>query len=426
METQKSQLFTSHIIFAFAFSIILIISLPLESGSDDISKLSSQLESIPDNQKAVTTTEIQSQKANKFTMPKCNLELNRTSLYNAGCWSYQTIKNELGTKNEPKSCDFNSIDPSTLIPASSIKREKILMIGFLTVEDHCHRRNTMRSTFLNTTKFSYRFLLDQPSDKILQENATFGDIVILNAKYSGRGVKFGEKLYNWLKYVKENFDSYTFIAKSDDDLFICEEKLIDDLKINVMQIELENNPKRWANLYYGWLWIVNRAFPDRKIERDNLESFYFKNCSANKNFCYNCKVKMDEFFVVLGKNLIDKILEKDYCHKEIYDNKDDCESHGLRFDADYGGASLGCWLKDIQRNQGYFDGEFPIVDAIKRNKLLVHYTDWVRDYRKVRQLYVKMDKDDYNFCNDHAIFHKANSEFIEYFYGKHKRLGDID
>ena len=46
METQKSQLFTSHIIFAFAFSIILIISLPLESGSDDISKLSNQLESI--------------------------------------------------------------------------------------------------------------------------------------------------------------------------------------------------------------------------------------------------------------------------------------------------------------------------------------------------------------------------------------------
>ena len=80
---------------------------------------------------------------------------------------------------------------------------------------------------------------------------------------------------------------------------------------------------------------------------------------------------------------------------------------------------------NIQRNQGYFDGEFPIVDTIKRNKLLVHYTDWVRDYRKVRQLYVKMDEDDYNFCNDHAIFHKANSEFIEYFYGKHKRLGGV-
>lgn len=70
-----------------------------------------------------------------------------------------------------------------------------VILGILTTPDRCNERALIRSTWGKYGAVDYRFLVDQPSEMILQENKTFGDIISLNANWSGKALRFGEKLY---------------------------------------------------------------------------------------------------------------------------------------------------------------------------------------------------------------------------------------
>ena len=61
--------------------------------------------------------------------------------------------------------------------------------------------------------FRYKFLLDNETPELLEEQAKYGDILFIESKYSGKAYRFGEKLYRWLKYAVEHFSDAELIVK---------------------------------------------------------------------------------------------------------------------------------------------------------------------------------------------------------------------
>ncbi|KAL3862576.1 hypothetical protein ACJMK2_008533 [Sinanodonta woodiana] len=80
----------------------------------------------------------------------------------------------------------------------------------------------------------YSLLLDNPTPEILSEFTTKQDIVFLNSSYSGYVVRFSEKKCTNGFVIKQ-------VAKMDDDVFLCVNKMIQRL----------SNLKH-RRLYYGW------------------------------------------------------------------------------------------------------------------------------------------------------------------------------
>jgi hypothetical protein len=110
----------------------------------------------------------------------------------------------------------------------------------------------------------------------------------------------------------------------DDDVVLCPRNLF--LFFNKTEI----NPKTYA----GWF---------HNIEQPNI--------SLHK--------RADECFVMLGSDLVARILSKEYCY---HNTKKTCDSLGQRFDTNYGGTSLGIWLSEING-----------VDVFPLNNVLQHF-----------------------------------------------------
>ena len=64
-------------------------------------------------------------------------------------------------------------------------------------------------------------MIDKWTDEWRAENDIFGDIVNVNASFSGYAQGYGEKLYNWYQYVAKNYPEGTIVGKTDDDFFGC-------------------------------------------------------------------------------------------------------------------------------------------------------------------------------------------------------------
>ena len=186
------------------------------------------------------------------------------------------------------------------------------MLGILTISSHSSLRNFIRKSWINDLpkNVCYKFLYDEQKD--IPENEQF-DGIPLKAKHKGRAVRFGEKLYRYYKYVNytQEFKDVKYVVKMDDDAILCPKKLFKYLS--------EKNLT--TKSYVGWF--------------HNMESW-------NSKVDYDHR--SDEMFVLLGRDLVNRIASKKYCDSE---ERKDCESLNQLYDTNYGGTSLGIWLSEM-------------------------------------------------------------------------------
>ena len=115
---------------------------------------------------------------------------------------------------------------AVLIPhARSINRRQPWgVVGILTTPGHRHLRDAQRRTFLSDrhgNNIIHRFLLDSPTPDTVAEHAQHNDIYFLHSAYQGKAVRFGEKLYLWLKHAHDAFPGASFYGRIDDDVYVC-------------------------------------------------------------------------------------------------------------------------------------------------------------------------------------------------------------
>jgi len=81
----------------------------------------------------------------------------------------------------------------------------------------------IRQTWGKSTRLNYRFLLDNTTPTLIEEQKTYTDILFLNSTFSDKAKGFGEKLDLWLRYAYRNFPNALLISKVDDDVYICDD-----------------------------------------------------------------------------------------------------------------------------------------------------------------------------------------------------------
>ncbi|CAC5404001.1 unnamed protein product [Mytilus coruscus] len=230
--------------------------------------------------------------------------------------------------------------------------QPLFVIGILTSDYTADRRAAQRKTWISTMvqyadklpfRIAYKFVFDRPSNASIHENYIYDDIVYLNVTHHGWAVKFGEKLFEWLKYVHTNYPDALIAAKMDDDVFLC----IPQLTARLYELL---SPK----LYYGW----------RRTTSNSPE--------------------IDEMFVVLGMDLIKRIVERKYC------GESECNNHNELVDRNFAHEALYIWLSI------YND-----VDTHADDKRIVMV--WRRkDREHVFAKHINIDS-----CVDNVLLHKA-------------------
>ena len=228
-----------------------------------------------------------------------------------------------------------------------------LVIGILSSSGHFDHRNSQRNTWISTLtnikhqlpfRITLKFLLDRPTSESMTEDNINKDIVYLNVTHSGRAIKFGEKMHVWLKYINRNYPDVVLGGKMDDDAFLCIPQIINRL------FELKS-----PTLYYGW----------------TSNDHWAKRTSIDK--------RMDEMFVVLGRDLIQRIAARTYCGKMK------CDIANQLVDTNYGGTSLGVWLSVYDDVHFHAD-----------NNIILHA-------KEITKHYIRTDA-----CSNHLIFHKSS------------------
>ena len=227
-----------------------------------------------------------------------------------------------------------------------------LVIGILSSSGHFDHRNSQRNTWISTLinikhqlpfRITLKCLLDRPTSESMTEDNINKDIVYLNVTHSGRAIKFGEKMHVWLKYINRNYPDVVLGGKMDDYAFLCIPQIINRL------FELKS-----PTLYYGW------TSNDPWAKRTSIDK------------------RMDEMFVVLGRDLIQRIAARTYCGKMK------CDIANQLVDTNYGGTSLGVWLSVYDDVHFHAD-----------NNIILHS-------KEIRKLYFRTDA-----CSNHLIFHKS-------------------
>jgi Galactosyltransferase len=217
-----------------------------------------------------------------------------------------------------------------------------------------YKRMAQRATWVKDAPLynvKVYFLIDRPDPGLDKEQALYGDLVYINATYSGRAVRFGEKLYLWYKLAHALHPDAAFVAKVDDDCVVCS---------NVMW------PFVWDHVtptsYLGWMHNYNKGFNKTNATEAGLQ--------------IGSHYRMDEFFVVVGQAIVERLAKRRYCHtiSKTCNNK-----KGL-IDTNFGGKSLALWLhpyrnllnvttlNDISQHPSL---QFPMV--LMKNRNPMHY-----------------------------------------------------
>ena len=84
------------------------------------------------------------------------------------------------------------------------------------------RRLAQRETWLLSSKFTHKYMIDEWTPEWEAENEIYGDIVSINATFHGYAVGFAEKLYHWYQHVRANYPKGSIVVKTDDDFYACE------------------------------------------------------------------------------------------------------------------------------------------------------------------------------------------------------------
>ena len=200
------------------------------------------------------------------------------------------------------------------------KMEVYGVVGILSSDDGIDRRQAQRDTWVKDSLREYPlkiyFLLDRETNETLKEQWEHSDIIFLNSTYSGRAVRFGEKLSNWYKMALEMHEDAEFVVKMDDDAVICTHQL--------------------------WPWVFQRIH--RKSYMGWLHGYPFiplrtaigDEPGVTEQQAYS---RMDELFLVLGKDHWERIAAREYCH-----DLTQCNKTTQLYDTNYGGSSLKYWL----------------------------------------------------------------------------------
>lgn len=194
-----------------------------------------------------------------------------------------------------------------------------LVIGVLTRVDDIEVRHAWRRTaFTRPHKgLKFVFLVDNSTSvNIVKEIEQFNDVAVLPTKEEGKGVMFGLKLYQWFRYASATYRSKLY-GKIDSDCFVCPDLIMKSL--------LKYKDK-WDRLYYGWF-------------HDGVGTNLYR---------------ADEFFVVLGSNLMHEILTAKYMNEK---------------NINFGGTSLMRWINNVkvQNNSR--------IDIVEGNSDLFTYHD---------------------------------------------------
>ena len=110
----------------------------------------------------------------------------------------------------------------------------------------------------------------------------------------------------------QNLRNVEFIVKMDDDAVLCPKQLFEYL----------DKKELTGKSYVGWFHQLDTW--TSKVDIDH---------------------RSDEMFVLLGRDLVARIVSKPYCEHRT---KKECESLGQLFDANWGGRSLGVWLSPMK------------------------------------------------------------------------------
>ncbi|XP_072023850.1 uncharacterized protein [Amphiura filiformis] len=247
---------------------------------------------------------------------------------------------------------------------STIDNRPLLVLGILSADLNSDFRNASRSTWLSTVsilqdtlpfRIIYKFLLDQPTNDTIVENDKYNDILFLNDTHQGRAVKFGYKLYVWYKYIYETYPEALLVAKLDDDVFLCVPQLLKRL-----------NELKSTKLYYGLAHENKKATPTGIA----------------------C---IDEMFVVVGKDLSERIARRKYCAEQ-------CNATIDLIDTNYGGSSLGSWLS-------IYDD----VDFQPDNNRIIHRPIG-RGLNSETSVLENIKPD---FCSKYVIHHKSSVQVMK-------------
>ncbi|XP_060064400.1 uncharacterized protein LOC132544768 [Ylistrum balloti] len=252
----------------------------------------------------------------------------------------------------------------------SIKRPRFVL-GMLTSHANTAYRDGQRSTWLSTVNMlqnqlpftiTYKFLIDRPTNETIIEQKVYNDIVFLNVTSQGRAVRFGEKLYVWFKYIYENYPDVLLGAKVDDDVFLC-----------VPQVFTRIDQLKSTKLYYGWTHGSGQKI--------------------------NTRTRMDEMFVVLGRELLERISKRKYCYGRR------CNPSIDLIDTNFGGTSLGSWLS-------IYDD----VDYRPDNNIIVHIIDNEEIKQNIKP----------NFCSKFILNHKSSVEIMKQLHEHNNRLTSLN
>ena len=200
-----------------------------------------------------------------------------------------------------------------------------VFLGILTVQAHTSLRKFIRNSWIKDLprNVCYKFLYDIPE---YIPNLEKFDGLSIDATYEGKGLRFGEKLYKFYSHVinSSSLRNVKYVVKMDDDVVLCPKQLFSYLskKINLKS-------------YVGWFHNMNTW--KSKVDYDH---------------------RSDEMFVLLGRDLIDRIVSQPYCKHET---KEQCDSLGQLYDTNFGGTSLATWLSTMND-----------VDAIPMNARFQH------------------------------------------------------
>ena len=138
-------------------------------------------------------------------------------------------------------------------------------------------RQAQRETWLQSTKFDYKYLPDSWSEELEDESEEYGDFVFLG-ETNGRG---GARLYKWLQFAVNNFPRTSLIGITNSDFYACS-----DLFSAVQEYDR-------PGMVFGWWHDRDPNWMDPRFP--------------------NTKQRPNEQFVVITWELAVEILKWPYC-----------------------------------------------------------------------------------------------------------------
>lgn len=296
-------------------------------------------------------------------------------------------------------------------------------------------RNLMRDYYklqaYNKSIYSYVFVFDRNED-VHEQDRIHNDFMVLNSTFTGRANHFGEKMYLFYKYSVVEFPNAKFIAKIDDDVLFCVAELYSNL------MSYPNNHL----IYYGWSHFsqsvnVKSKYEswgielNSKINNKTLNEFYLLSNLTHKS--YIMMSRMDEYFVVVGRGLVDRIVSRPLCSLRVSNESLHNELIGLTIakclielkisatsnivpliDLNSGGTSLAVWLslyRDVNFIPKNKDGFIHYKLSRNIHKAAIS-TSLLQQCQNCQFIYSVMKKP---FCENFLVYHKAHSSEMEAF-----------